>query len=927
MSVIPVVSSAADLPAAIKVGNNRPSCRWYVAKRAEALGAANMVPAHWGLTASAPPPAGRKRPESRRALTAAGWDSDLHPRDRKGRFIEVNDLINVFSAEGGTQISFRGVAVGNGKTSDGREYIEVHPVGPDGEKAGSTAHQVPVENIESAPPAKAKLTPDGAEAPGDGSSEDEIIKVTSETIQVGDVIHAALANEPRWEVTGISAPKGANEGGATHGGGRNIETKNLKTGKDSPMTLAEGQSYTVTRKASAAESEDDDDTPLSEPIESEEETVGDDFDPDDSIEPDNEEDFVDKVSTMLAESGYQGVDEARVREMWGELTVDDAIDQYIEEQGEPVDENAGVSDVYDFGTVEEQNFNPAEDLPVAEEDVVIADEAGAGLSPEALDQVRPLRDLLDVDSGLGSWASGLSNHQFESLGNYVEDWMDDPETVPPWAADALDGAQGASEALGITDVYDTIQIRKESAELGWSVEEQMRGILDGDNIDEFNPTAIENVARFLKSVNHTDTDAPTIGRALLKHLHSKKTPEPSAPNAPGEDDDELVTVQEEYTSDSGVEVTEPGSTAPDAPEEPTEPVASEHTGANGDAVLQMAKSAGKESVAISPEEATKRIDEILATHDQSGDNDAAHKSLAALMTELKLGGKQRKRYREALDRYIGVEGDDSAKSEAATVAENLSDSNPVKDKLAAKAARGGTGDKTFTDVGAPKTGGKFAPPGSHSKQPPPADKAPEPGGKFAPPDSHTAPAPTPERDLDAMANQLFDFKMGQKKGTGKLPEGVKKVKVDVPNLSAKSNKYRTNAKSASEIQVDGKPIGTVMPGKVGGSVKSGSGNYTVGWAAESSGWLAFDEKGNEVRGVGLTATNAQEAIALLLQNAGINSKPISDLTDAELLRALRRSDAGSSRYKELQAERQRRKDASAPAPAPAPAPKQAQGKA
>lgn len=46
--MIPMVASAADLPDAVAYAETRPSARWYVAKRAVALGDSAVIPASWG---------------------------------------------------------------------------------------------------------------------------------------------------------------------------------------------------------------------------------------------------------------------------------------------------------------------------------------------------------------------------------------------------------------------------------------------------------------------------------------------------------------------------------------------------------------------------------------------------------------------------------------------------------------------------------------------------------------------------------------------------------------------------------------------------------------------------------------------------------------------------------------------------------------
>ena len=91
----------------------------------------------------------------------------------------------------------------------------------------------------------------------------------------------------------------------------------------------------------------------------------------------------------------------------------------------------------------------------------------------------------------------------------------------------------------------------------------------------------------------------------------------------------------------------------------------------------MGKSAVNKGIATQ-EDVDIQIDDVLSDLSPA----LAHKTLAALMTQLKLGGKQRKRYREILDSHLGL----TPAEGAAATAEGLSDDNPLKSKLAAKAA-------------------------------------------------------------------------------------------------------------------------------------------------------------------------------------------------------------------------------------------------
>lgn len=70
--MVPVVASISELPDAITYANDRPNCRWYVAKRAVALGAADQVPPEWGEGITAAVAAADLNAEQRDALAKKG---------------------------------------------------------------------------------------------------------------------------------------------------------------------------------------------------------------------------------------------------------------------------------------------------------------------------------------------------------------------------------------------------------------------------------------------------------------------------------------------------------------------------------------------------------------------------------------------------------------------------------------------------------------------------------------------------------------------------------------------------------------------------------------------------------------------------------------------------------------------------------------
>lgn len=80
----------------------------------------------------------------------------------------------------------------------------------------------------------------------------------------------------------------------------------------------------------------------------------------------------------------------------------------------------------------------------------------------------------------------------------------------------------------------------------------------------------------------------------------------------------------------------------------------------------------------------------------------AHKALAAEMTRLKLGGKQRARMRQMLDIHFGDESGSSAAVSAKATADGLSEDNPLKAKLEAAVAKA-------SPIGVPGSPGVSAP--------------------------------------------------------------------------------------------------------------------------------------------------------------------------------------------------------------------------
>jgi hypothetical protein len=70
--MVPIVASVAELPDAIKYAEDRPNSRWFVSRRAIALGAADQIPAEWGEAITAATSAADLNTEQRDALAKKG---------------------------------------------------------------------------------------------------------------------------------------------------------------------------------------------------------------------------------------------------------------------------------------------------------------------------------------------------------------------------------------------------------------------------------------------------------------------------------------------------------------------------------------------------------------------------------------------------------------------------------------------------------------------------------------------------------------------------------------------------------------------------------------------------------------------------------------------------------------------------------------
>jgi hypothetical protein len=219
VSHVPIIASTSDLPWAIRRAERYVESRAYVAERAFALGAGQLVPSSWGLVAAGPSAAVREKAAAKgqalpdgsypirneedlhkaiqafgrakdkaaakrhiikraRALgavselpedwgvtasiTAAGWNASLHPRDRDGQFIEKLGLLNLFDGIDFGKPTLRAEAIGV-RNEGGKDILTVRAksVGAYGGKPRAVGDEfdVPADKVEAAPEKKAEVHP------------------------------------------------------------------------------------------------------------------------------------------------------------------------------------------------------------------------------------------------------------------------------------------------------------------------------------------------------------------------------------------------------------------------------------------------------------------------------------------------------------------------------------------------------------------------------------------------------------------------------------------------------------------------------------------------------------------------------------------------------------------------------------------------
>lgn len=523
MSVIPIISSAADVPAAIRHAQKNPGSRWYVARRTHALGAGELVPTEWGITAGCSTPmTADASPEKRKRastiqgtdsfpiencddvkkavraygragdkdaakkhilseagklgcmdnipddwkgttasadpigltesqedgtmgpmlvdpLTAAGWDNELHPRDRDGRFIEVGDLIDIFSAAGGIKPIARGKATGVEQNSSGISMLTVT-------KDDGTTVRIRADKVKSAPDTKARLDEGAPHAVGDDSltdhSDDAVARRHAEAMDITNAEadaaqkerHAAVAQQLKDKRA--DAPSIDTDNGEEESPFGDEDPDKFRAGSDPADQVADAFGGTPEAKEAA--------------------------------------------QAYLAYNSGASMDEATdaVDKMLGGY--DSGIDV---PDGWPKDGGVGAQ-------AAEARFNQ----DYAEQDKIQFDGESTRLTDDARGDLEPIRELLDVDREAGSWASGMRDWQFDSLLEAYSDWQEDPETTDPDTDRRLRAVQRLANQHNIDDPTEIIEFRHAMLDLGWAQEEQFNSILDGEPFEEQNSNALANIA-------------------------------------------------------------------------------------------------------------------------------------------------------------------------------------------------------------------------------------------------------------------------------------------------------------------------------------------------------------------------------------------------------------------------------------------------
>ena len=67
-------------------------------------------------------------------------------------------------------------------------------------------------------------------------------------------------------------------------------------------------------------------------------------------------------------------------------------------------------------------------------------------------------------------------------------------------------------------VKDFVEIALDFADLGWSIQQQFRDVVEGESLSDQNPAALDQIADFLLSHSYELDDADDIRAEIESHL-------------------------------------------------------------------------------------------------------------------------------------------------------------------------------------------------------------------------------------------------------------------------------------------------------------------------------------------------------------------------------------------------------------------------
>jgi hypothetical protein len=713
MSSIPIVGSAADLPGAIARAERSPSSRAHVARRAAELGLTDKIPAAWGMVAAGPREGALGKIGH---AIAAAWDEAVHPRGRDGQWIRNGEHVDVFENKGGSARLGQAKVVGN--TPDGKLQVEFSS----GPSKGQTQTIEP-NRIAKAAAAKADLTPGGGAsrtpaAPHPSELEAKAPFIASDVAKHfvrSDLNPALFTTVKDYLLADRKGPLGRD---ATQH--RNRERRIKEAGLDvleiTDRAKAKGlygpsEFETGASKAPELGHFPDGTKMPGGPAAPRRTFMAADLKGGDRIlHPDT------GATHEVFDAAPAGNGMTTVRTDGGsgpQIRIGSSRQLAVADASAPAPGSSRPG--ANAPIPASQRLDMQSELQQARNTLGGMADAPVGGGQDLLINDAPLRDALsEIDNAL---VGGRPREIHAAYTKAAAAFADAADGAPAGPLDELSRRhladlnhlagqfeQHATDAqLTAPDAFNGPDIRVTGVEA--AVESDIAKAVE-------RATAQFDSAYFASGQARREVQQGTIGRLDMLRQRDPELFDAYAasigarPNiaSVGGILDARVGARVEQLSNERADLKLKGDVkapAPDYPSgadaldaaqarlpiDPAHPIAqdlgaatAEATGALRDASTNL-RLLGRSGKATDDHRA--RLEAIIANPDQA----AAHKDLAALMTSMTLGGKQRKRYRELLDAHHGKAADPaSAGIEARATADALAPSNPLKDRLAAKAA-------------------------------------------------------------------------------------------------------------------------------------------------------------------------------------------------------------------------------------------------